>query len=275
MMPFHRTIFLCFLGLIVILQDSSAQTETEQQYSLYLPKSYEAGKQYPLLIFLDPGARGDFPVNKYKQVADEMELIIAGSFNSKNFDHQSSVASIKAILNDISEKYKLDKERIWLSGFSGGARVASSYAVTDERIKGVIACGAGFAGEEFISGSHAVSFAGIVGYGDMNFEELTGIGQQLSKTKKENLLLFFDGGHQWPPVREMGIAVHWLLNDSTKKFADTLIGDLIQRADSISNEGMHYLSWLQVNEYEKLPVLTERMSIVKIKIESAKEIQKR
>lgn len=273
-MLIRRSIFLYLFILNAFLQNSSAQTETEHQYSLYLPKSYVESKSYPLLIFLDPAARGSYPVNLYKEVANDLEIILAGSLDSRNADPQTSIESINAILNDLLEKYDIDKDRIWLSGFSGGARVAAFYAVSDERIKGIIACGAGFAGDEFINGTHAVSFAGIVGYQDMNFEEIIDIGGKLTDKNKKNLVLFFDGGHEWPPPKEMGIAVQWLLKEKSKEFKNSMVENLVHIADSISNEGMNYLSWLQLKEYEKISGLKEKITIAKNKIEVQKIFNK-
>lgn len=270
-----RILFLSF-SIIFSIESMVAQSleHVNAQYSLYLPKSFEKHKKLPLLIFLDPAARGDLPVNKYKQVADDNEIIIVGSFDSRNFDPQSSVISIKTILNDIAEKYLIDTSKIWLSGFSGGARVATAYAVTDNRITGVIACGAGFASEDFINIDHTIAFTGIVGFKDMNFEEITGIGTQLSRLHKEHLLLFFNGGHQWPPAIEMSLAVQWLMKSDASLSDNPIIQNLIYFGDSIANNGTLYLAWLQLNEYEKIFSNATKIYEAKKKLEDQKLFKK-
>src|SRR6185503_20666845 len=70
----------------------TCKTDSTYQYAFYLPANYTDTAFYPLIIFFDPVARGDLPLIKYKSLADEMGLIMAGSFNSKNFDPQSSEA---------------------------------------------------------------------------------------------------------------------------------------------------------------------------------------
>ena len=89
-----------------------------QQYSLRLPSSYQEGRKYPVIIFLDPAARGDFPVEKYSSLADEYNLIIAGSFNSRNFEGQSSVQSFTAIFNDLIQRFSIDTQMILVAGLS-------------------------------------------------------------------------------------------------------------------------------------------------------------
>ena len=112
----YKLFIVCFL--ILIFQNVSAQVKENQsaeklsiltndslQYSLYLPANFENDKYYPLLIFLDPSARGDYPVKQYKKIADTQEVILAGSLNSKNFDPSSSFGSASAMLQDITYKF--------------------------------------------------------------------------------------------------------------------------------------------------------------------------
>ncbi|MEQ1678031.1 MAG: hypothetical protein ABL876_15085, partial [Chitinophagaceae bacterium] len=189
-----------------VIHTIQCAADSSNQYSFYLPKSYDAQQKYPLLLFLDPSARGNVPVEKYKQVADELGLILAGSFNSKNFDAASSINSIPGIIKDVMQRASIDASKKWLAGFSGGSRMASSYAATYEGITGVIGCGAGFAGPEFLTGRQNIPYAGIAGNTDMNLEEMVTIKEQLTNRNKDNLLLFFDGGHEWPPAIQVKLA---------------------------------------------------------------------
>jgi pimeloyl-ACP methyl ester carboxylesterase len=235
--------------------------DTSRHYVLYLPKDYQASKKYSLLLFLDPGARGNLPLEKYYPISDEQEIVIAGSLESKNFDADASVASITAILDDIPKRFSVDPLRVWLAGFSGGSRLASAYASTDRRVAGVIACGAGFSGEDGSVTIGNIPYAAIVGYRDMNFEEMLGITAQLDKERKENLLLLFNGGHDWPPVEQIAAAVLWLKKETSPLLADQLEREkfyLLASPLAAKKEGLHYLSQLQLSELGKIPSLSKR-----------------
>ena len=133
------------------IQKINCKKDSTQQYAFYIPANYTPEKLAPLLIFLDPASRGDVPVGMYKSVADEYGVIIAGSFNSKNFDGLSSVQSFTAIYNDVVNQYNIDPARVWIAGFSGAARAAASIGMSYSEITAVIACGAGFAGDEEVT----------------------------------------------------------------------------------------------------------------------------
>lgn len=280
----YKLYSICFL--ILIFQNVSAQIMEKQsaeklsiltndslQYSLYLPANFENDKYYPLLIFLDPSARGDYPVKQYKKIADAQKVILAGSLNSKKFYPSSSFGSASAMLQDITSKYKIDNERIWLAGFSGGSRAASSYAAKNESIKGVIACGAGFSDTDFISSNRSIAFAGLVGYKDMNFEEMINVNRQLTEANKVSLLLFFDGDHMWPPEKEMSIAVQWLMKEKQSD-KTILLSDNFREIESLRSSGYLYMSWMMANENSKVPQLFDYADSLKRIIESTKGFSK-
>lgn len=239
--------------------------DTTLQYSLYLPAHFSSDSVYPLLIFLDPSARGDVPVERYQQVAEDENIILAGSFNSKNFDVNTSLKAIPAMLNDIKSRMRISEEATWLSGFSGGSRMAAAYAAAYEGINGVIACGAGFAkgvleeGNEFHTIRKEVPYAALVGDKDMNFEEMMDVTALLKARNKKNCLLVFDGGHEWPPVLQMHLAVRWL------RYSSGLTATMLQEKEINAVAGQHrkyteasllYFAWLTASNCQQVPSLS-------------------
>jgi predicted esterase len=273
----YRSIFAALSGIIFFTAAVSAQLPTagtvqtvqcindsNSSYSLYLPRDYVFGNKYELIIFLDPSARGDVPVQKYRSMADETGVVLAGSFDSKNFDLSSAEKAIPAIITDIQKRNSIGPSQIWLAGFSGGSRMASSYAATYNGINGVIACGAGFAqgdqgtGNDFINPARIIPYVGIVGNRDMNFEEMVGVKEQLSASKHKNLLLLFEGEHEWPPAGSLGVAIRWLQQFSSaaaSKGGENLAAQLINEYTRFNATGTVYYSWLQAQAYLKLPVV--------------------
>ena len=85
-----------------------------------------------------------YPLNKYKSLADVYNFILIGSNNSKNGNDWPTAENIWNILFDDSQKrFKINTNRIYVCGFSGGAKVATYIALNHNEIKGVIANGAG------------------------------------------------------------------------------------------------------------------------------------
>lgn len=243
-----------------------------QQYSLRLPSSYQEGRKYPVIIFLDPAARGDFPVEKYSSLADEYNLIIAGSFNSRNFEGQSSVQSFTAIFNDLIQRFSIDTQMILVAGFSGGSRAAAAIAMAYPQVTGVIACGAGFNGAENISSENLKAYAAIVGDEDMNFGELVDNSNYLEQLKINNILLTFSGGHEWPPITQLSLAFLWMtarpgkLNILSEEFASLIWKPVNMKV----NSGFLYSAWLDAKQLAKIPILEAKASLLMGQVEKDK-----
>lgn len=102
------------------------QVKVQMGYLLYLPKDYEKQESWPLLLFLHgSGERGDDL--ELVKVHGPPNLIAAG----KDFpfivvspqcpkDQSWEPIELMALLDDIGRKYKVDADRIYVTGLSMG-----------------------------------------------------------------------------------------------------------------------------------------------------------
>ncbi len=140
------------------------------------------------------------------------------------------------------------------------------------QISGVIACGAGFAGTQEISSKNLKAYSAIVGDKDMNFGELVEDNDYLDEIGISNILLVFDGGHDWPPVTQMSLAFLWLTDKPDK------INTVSESFDSIIwnsinlkvNSGFLYAAWSEAKQLERIPILKPKASLMSIEIANHK-----
>ncbi|HMU47696.1 MAG TPA: hypothetical protein PKC72_15100 [Chitinophagaceae bacterium] len=245
---------------IGIIQHLSCTKDTSQKYALYIPAKYDEQKLNPLLIFFDPAARGDFPIHLYQTLADNYGIIMAGSFNSQNFNGQSSVDAFVAVYNDIVGRYSIAPDKIWLAGFSGGARAASLLAMNFSEVSGVIGCGAGFADNDQLNLAGLKSYAAIVGDKDMNYSELMENSKYLDEKRVRNILLVFHGEHSWPPPGYMKASLEWLIDDTSVPVPpDNHLLSLVRaKADS----GYLYEAWFEAKELSKIKIYKDSAVIL-------------
>ncbi len=254
----------------VKLQTVRCSNDTSQQYALYLPSVYSATGKYPLIIFLDPGARGELPVGKYSSLAEEYGVVMAGSFSSRNFDPSSSVKAFVAIYNDLLLHYSIDPSMVWIAGFSGGSRAAASIAMDYPQIAGVIACGAGFAGDEEPSATNLKGYAALVGDQDMNYSELVENAQYLSEKKMDNLLLIFPGDHRWPPSAYVGLAIGWLMEKAGKEQAVSSAKEFLAMLRAKMDSGYLYQAWMEAGQLSKIKIYHDQAIALQATIETKK-----
>ena len=166
-------------------------------YSIYIPKSYEQGKNIPVIFAFDPHANGMLPVDLLKDDAEKFGYMVVGSNNSKNgLAWESNKAMIDVLFDDIFAKYSIDKRRVYTIGFSGGSRVASLVALLKGGINGVIGCGAGFPNfNQPIE--NKFSYLGFVGNADFNLFEMNKLDKELSTMGFTHYIEVFNGKHEW------------------------------------------------------------------------------
>jgi predicted esterase len=194
-----------------VIQKVICKTTPTQSYALYLPSNYSSTRSWPLLAAFDPGARGNSPVEHFKEAAERYGYIVCGSNNSRNGPLPASADAAKAMLEDVSARFSIDARRVYLTGFSGGARAATAIAVwLTGHVAGVIGCGAGLANGLEPSSLLPFSFYGTVGTEDFNYPEMKQLDRLFDSANVTHRIHVFDGGHSWPPADVSARALEWM-----------------------------------------------------------------
>jgi dienelactone hydrolase len=232
---FHRQAKAEEIERGVIIDKQVCQRDAAESYALYLPSNYTAEKKWPILYAFDPIARGRLPVERFREAAEKYGYIIAGSNNSKNGPVRGSLEAMDAVWRDTHARFTLDDNRVYATGFSGGARVASLAATAcGNCVAGVIACGAGF--NSAYPPSKQTSFAvfAAVGVDDFNYPELAALDQTLEKYSIPHRLAVFEGSHAWPPPDVCMEAIEWMevqaVRSGRKPRDESFVHELFERS---------------------------------------------
>jgi len=220
-------------------------------YSVYGPRKVPGSSGRPLIIFLDPHANGKIPVALYQNLAEEHGFLLIGSNEIRSgMSGREVIASFDSLFQMAKRDYPVDENRIYLMGFSGGARVALAFAEAYPEIKAVIASGAGIqAGVK--APKPTFSFLGMAGNEDFNMIEIINTDRSLKRQGFERAMIIFDGDHNWPPVAAAEEAFQWLdlvaMKEKPMPGGPTKIKAAeewyLQKANSLKNEGRIFDSY--------------------------------
>ena len=194
-----------------LVEKVACARDPNQSYALYLPRNYDKNRKWPVLYAFDPGARGRIPVERFKDAAEQYGWILVGSNNSRNASIQSSIDAWNAIVKDTMDRFSIDDGRAYAAGFSGGARVALTFATQCENcLAGVIAGGAAF--PPSIEPAPTMKFAifAIAGIEDFNFPEIKELDEKLTRVNVAHQIAIWEGRHEWQPSSVAGDAVAWM-----------------------------------------------------------------
>lgn len=234
------------------------QADPAKSYDLYIPNDSNH-HPLPVVYFFDPHGDGLLPVKKYKMLADSFHFILAGSNNSKNGNTFNDAENIFEAMNeDLQKRIPVNGDRIYLCGFSGGAKVATYLALHLPQIKGVIANGAGL--EDITrAGNFTFSFTAIAGNGDMNMTDLVYIDKILDNTSTHHRIIFFDGIHEWAPQSAMDIAFKgWQLDamrDNAIPKDDSFINEFAFQMKKVIDKEISDNEWIKAQQNCKLAAI--------------------
>lgn len=194
---------------VVCIEDPS------QSYALYLPSHYSRDRTWPIMYAFDPFARGKTAVEVYKDAAEKYGYIVVGSNNSKNGPSAAQLAAAQALWLDTHRRFAIDKDRVYTSGLSGGARVATSFALYCYTcgVAGVIAHGAAYPimqGGKPPAVVDRLNYYAIVGDADLNYPEIMTLRKKKDAAGASFKVRVYPGPHQWAPPEIVDEALAWL-----------------------------------------------------------------
>lgn len=169
-----------------------------QSYALYLPKNFTTERQWPVLLCLDPAARGVVPVERFAVAAEKYGFVVVGSNNSRNGPMAVSAQAIQFLTDEVKRRFAPKADGWFAAGFSGGSRVALSWAQA-AGLNGVIADGAAF-GQSGIPKQRPFKVYAVAGRDDFNYHELHQMAVELGARGWPVRFAEFDGGHEWLPA---------------------------------------------------------------------------
>lgn len=194
------------------------QAHPDQSYAAFLPSGYTPEKPWPTVFCLDPRARGKTAIERFVEAANEFGYIVLCSNNSRNGLDWKTISQIFSdFWDDAHLRFRIDEKRTYAAGFSGGSRLASTFASRCRGcLAGVVGAGAGFPGEIGPDAKSPFAYFGIIGVDDFNYGEMWQLKKRYAQLNIPYNFETFDGGHEWPKPDNIRNALAWLTLQAMK-----------------------------------------------------------
>ncbi|HUX53585.1 MAG TPA: hypothetical protein VMV56_04170 [Williamwhitmania sp.] len=176
-----------------VAKTDSCKVDSRNTYEVYMPQRSSADEKLPLLVIIDAHGNGKFAIDKFKQGANLYPTLLVASNFVKN-DFEGYVGAIQTLVDDVRQKYPVGNT-IFMTGFSGGARMVLGYALTHQ-VNGLILCGA-LANSDQINALHCPIIS-ISGMDDFNFMETAQYLFQEQRTPANLKIELTNASHGWP-----------------------------------------------------------------------------
>jgi len=160
-------------------------------YQIYLPKKYESSNKYPLLLSFSIG------VDHWKKYADKYDFI---------FVHADCGGyTVLALREKIIQNYSVNKNKIYLTGFSAGAYRSATIIIDQPQsfAGAILASGGSKPYRDDVDYAKQANKRFFITLGEDDFKENIQSGRELKKTLEKNgAKVIFElqpgYGHQYP-----------------------------------------------------------------------------
>lgn len=192
----------------------------EQKFWLYVPPTYVKTKSWPLLVFISPS---DAPLGwrHWQKVCIDNRMIFCAAYGAGNRTPAGKrLRIVLDMVDQVRRQYNVDPEQTYVTGFSGGGRIACTVAFSlPEYFGGVIpVCGTNPLNRlDYLRHrtQDRLSVAFVTGEKDFNRDEneklmhpiLSGVG---ARTK---LWVVKDLGHAIPKASVLAEVLDWMKED--------------------------------------------------------------
>ena len=196
---------------------------TPVRWEIYVPEHYDPAKPAGVLVFINSKNSGKI-LDEWKAIMDRHNLIWIGANESGN-DISIPQRVAYAILAPklINTHYTINPERVYLSGFSGGGRMASMVATEYNSIfKGAIYnSGANFWGESALTRYQEMSnnhYVFVAGTEDFNLEDTKQVYNAYLEAgvKNSKLIVVPNMPHKRPDADILDTAINYLDSRATE-----------------------------------------------------------
>ena len=198
------------------VEESSVQIELRYdsivnsgEFSYYLPSSLKETMGFTSVIFFDPQGDGRQPISKYVELADDLGLALIGSSVSKNGLAMEVISGhYQNLVQTVRSDFQGSAGKVILTGFSGGAKMATHFGLSDPSVIGVVATGAMLDPQ---GKRPNMPLALVAGKGDLNHQSMLMSSLQLMQQKNQVMFQQFGGTHEWCPAELMQSSIQWIL----------------------------------------------------------------
>ncbi len=111
------------------MEDAAALDVAKEKFQIIVPAAYQHSEKWGVFIWISPGDAPSIPAD-WEPVLAVRKLIFVGAFQSGNARNVFDRFRLALAANTgMRERFNVDARRVYVSGFSGGGRVASMLGV--------------------------------------------------------------------------------------------------------------------------------------------------
>lgn len=195
----------------------------ESLYSIYLPKSFNLNKKWPVLFGFNSKGNSKELVKLFSSAAEELGYIIAvADYPEKLKSIKDRVSHISLFTNYVSSLFPIDRRRMYVFGVDDDAFVSSLIPIAFNEFSGVIAINNSYHYTDFIKLRKDFSYQGVINNKNFRYQNFIKIKKDLNQKAIDANLYVYKGDEELPPQSILtSIVISFTLQDMLKGKIET------------------------------------------------------
>ncbi len=182
-----------------IVVDSLLVPNTNNDFSIYLPKSFEMNRNWPVLFGFNSQRRASNLTRLYREAAEEFGYIVAISNFSEGQDLKEKVMYVSTFMDYIFSVFPIQKDRVYVTGIDQDAKLMSLLpALNNEEVFGVIAIGDSHYYNSKIKIAKNFSYFGVLSINNFRYRDFIKNKEYLKRKAIEADVLTYEGTSDYP-----------------------------------------------------------------------------
>lgn len=262
----------------VVVDSLTVQDSISESFSIYIPKDFENGETWPVLVLFDPEGRGRSTAQLFRSIAEEQGYIIIASNEILNKTSlQTNLPVAARLIERLLISIPANPSMIYVGGLQEGAQLASATPLIYKEIRGVLAVGDAWINTELTEKMKPFFFSAVAGDEDAGLFKLQAFLEYYKREKYPTEINFFDGKNdEWPDTFVLSNAVSAFTLDALAKglrekdqgFVQNLFEKELKSAEMLRRQRTY------LRAYEKLEQIENKYSLFDVDLNKLKDRQK-
>ncbi|HEY9184892.1 MAG TPA: hypothetical protein VIM94_06190 [Salegentibacter sp.] len=262
----------------VVVDTLQVQDSISETYSIYIPKDFENGETWPVLVIFDPLGRGRLTTQLFRSIAENQGYIIAASNEVLNKTSlQTNLQVANRLIARLLYSIPVNPELVYVGGIQEGAQLASATPLIYDDIRGVLAVGDAWVNPEMTEKMKPFFFSAIAGDEDANLFKMQAIVNFFKEKKNPAEINYFDGNNkEWPDTFVLNNAVSAFsldaiakgLRDEAQVYVQSLFEKELESAEFLRRQ-RNYL-----RAFEKLEQMEDKYALFDVNLDELNERMK-
>ncbi|WP_299213739.1 hypothetical protein [uncultured Aquimarina sp.] len=181
-----------------VIDSLSVPSSEGSYYSIYLPKSFDLNKSWPILFGFDSNNNANNITTLFSKAAEELGFVVVVTNFSKKSSINDKSKYVAFFMEHIFSLFPIQKRRVYVLGIGNDGPLNSLLPLVYKEFNGVIAVGNSYYYNESVKVRRDFSYIGMVGNKNFRYQDFFNTKKYLRRKAITSDVYTYQGNEELP-----------------------------------------------------------------------------